>query len=82
MLKFLVFILLVAAVIAFFVLRRTPKRSPRDWRHGGDDGGPILPSSQIGLGTDGKKANDTSSGGARETETTSSDSSGGDGGGD
>jgi len=80
MLKILVFLLLVAAVILFFALRSTPRRPPRDWRRGGDDGGPILPTSQIGLGTGGKKANDTPSGGSRETESASSDASGGDGG--
>jgi len=46
--KLLFFLLLLGAVIAFFALRRTPKRPPRDWRHGGDDPGPVLPGSLIG----------------------------------
>ena len=49
MVKFLVLVLLVAAVFFLFFLRQTPKRPPRDWRHGSDDDGPVKPASQIGL---------------------------------
>lgn len=62
MLKFLVFVLLVIAVIAFFAMRQTPKRPPRDWRHGADDGGPVPPMIHIGSDTSRKPANDSWSG--------------------
>jgi hypothetical protein len=62
MLKFLVFVLLVIAVIAFFAMRQTPKRPPRDWRHGGDDGGPVPPLIHIGSDASRKPAHDTGSG--------------------
>ena len=62
MLKLLVFVLLVIAVIAFFAIRQTPKRPPRDWRHGADDGGPVPPMIHIGSDTSRKPANDTGSG--------------------
>jgi hypothetical protein len=58
MLKFLVFALLVAAVVAFFALRQTPKRPPRDWRHGGDDGGRCRPPSISDIDAGRKPAND------------------------
>lgn len=58
MLKVLVFLLLIAAVIAFFALRQTPKRPPRDWRRGGDDGGPVPPTIHIGTETGRKPVND------------------------
>lgn len=82
MLKILVFLLLVAAVLLFFALRRTPPRPPRDWRRGGEDGGPVLPASQIGLDGSRKTKSGTPSGDSRETESVSSDAGGGDGGGD
>lgn len=83
MLKFLVFALLVAAVIAFFALRQTPKRPPRDWRRGGDDGGPVPPTVHIGLDTSRKPANDTVPGDKPQPALTDSGSDGGgDGGGD
>jgi hypothetical protein len=78
MLKFLVFALLVAAVVAFFALRQTPKRPPRDWRHGGDDGGPVPPTVHIGLDTGRKPANDATPGGKPEPATTDSGGDGGD----
>lgn len=81
MLKFLVFALLVAAVIAFFALRQTPKRPPRDWRHGGDDGGPVPPTVHIGLDTGRKPASDAPHSDKPEPATTDS-GGGGDGGGD
>ncbi|MEX1252509.1 MAG: hypothetical protein WEA77_15125 [Hyphomonas sp.] len=77
MLKFLVFALLVAAVIGFFALRQTPRRPPRDWRHGGDDGGPVPPTVHIGLDTGRKPANDAHPGDKPEPATT--DSGAGDG---
>ncbi|WP_291204233.1 hypothetical protein [Hyphomonas sp.] len=79
MLKLLVIALLAAAVIAFFVLRQTPKRPPRDWRHGSDDAGPVPPTVQVGSDTGRKPANDAPPGGKPEPATTDS---GGDGGGD
>jgi hypothetical protein len=84
MLKFLLFALIIGAVIAFFVARQSPKRPPRDWRHGGDDGGPILPGTVISSDTSRKPANDTRPDEAREPALTDSgsDSGGGDGGGD
>lgn len=86
MLKFLVLALLVAAVVAFFALRQTPKRPPRDWRRGGDDGGPVLPTPQIGTGKVLKQANDADpgkDGKPVKAEAASLDNdSGGDGGGD
>ncbi len=86
MLKFLVFVLLVIGVIAFFALRQTPKRPPRDWRHGGDDGGPVPPTIHIGTDTGRKPANDTGPGDAKpakvEAGALDGDSGGGDGGGD
>ncbi len=83
MLKFLVFALLIAAVIAFFALRRTPKRPPRDWRHGGDDGGPVPPTIHVGMDTSRKPANDASpSDKPQPAKTEAGADSGGDGGGD
>lgn len=83
MLKFLVFALLVAAVIAFFALRQTPKRPPRDWRRGGDDGGPVPPTIHIGTDTGRKPANDTVPADKPQPATTDVGSDGGgDGGGD
>ena len=83
MLKLLVIALLAAAVIAFFVLRQTPKRPPRDWRHGGDDGGPVPPTVHIGMDTGRKPANDTNATDKPQPATTDAGSDGGsDGGGD
>lgn len=48
MLKFLVFALLVAAVIYAFTRRGPGNWPPRDDRGGDDDTGPVLPTSQIG----------------------------------
>lgn len=79
MLKLLVIALLAAAVIAFFVLRQTPKRPPRDWRHGGDDGGPVPPASAVGTDSPRKLPNDSPSG--NKGDPVSSDT-GSDGGGD
>lgn len=83
MLKFLLFALIIGAVVAFFVVRQTPKRPPRDWRHGGDDGGPILPGTVISSDTSRKPAKDTAPDDAREPAMNDSGSSdgGGDGGG-
>lgn len=82
MLKFLVLVLIVGAVIAYFALRQTPKRPPRDWRHGGDDGGPVLPSSQAGTDSPRKLPNDTptSDKGGRVPADTGSDGGSGGGG--
>ena len=86
MLKFLVLALLVIGVIAFFALRQTPKRPPRDWRHGGDDGGPVPPTIHIGTDKAVKPANDAGpgkDGKPVKAEAGSLDNdSGGDGGGD
>ena len=83
MLKFLLFALIIGAVVAFFVVRQSPRRPPRDWRRGGDDGGPILPGMVISSDTSRKPANDTQPGEPREPALTDSgpDSSGADGGG-
>lgn len=86
MLKFVVLILLVIGVIAFFAMRQTPKRPPRDWRHGGDDGGPVPPTIYIGSDTSRKPANDTGPGddgkpAKVEAGALDGDSGGGDGGG-
>jgi hypothetical protein len=81
MLKFIVLGLLVLAVILFFALRQTPRRPPRDWRRGGDDGGPILPGSIIGSDTGSRKHKHTPES-ERENETADAGSdSGSDGGG-
>ncbi len=80
MLKLLVFILLVAAVIAFFALRQTPRRPPRDWRHGGDDGGPVPPTVHIGMDTGRKPVKDAAPSEKPEPATTDSGSDGGGGG--
>jgi hypothetical protein len=84
--KVLVFLLLVGAVIAFFALRQTPKRPPRDWRRGGDDPGPVLPGSVIGHDAGRKSFDDKPSGDSHEkvtgdTVSADGDSGGGDGGG-
>ncbi|HEX9851667.1 MAG TPA: hypothetical protein VGA68_01570 [Woeseiaceae bacterium] len=49
MFKILFLVLLIAAVVFLFFLRQTPRRPPRDWRHGSDDEGPVRPAGQIGL---------------------------------
>ena len=86
MMKLLIFLLLLGAMIAFFALRRTPKRPPRDWRHGGDDPGPLLPGSVIGHDPGRKASGNTpsqDSHGKVSGETVSAGSDGGgDGGGD
>ena len=82
MLKFLALALLIIGVIAFFVLRQTPKRPPRDWRRGGDDGGPVLPTTQIGLDAGRKPANDSAPGDSHDKVTSDMGTSGIDGGGD
>jgi hypothetical protein len=87
MLKFIALVLIVLAVAFFFLLRHTPRRPPRDWRHGGDDGGPVLPTSQIGLDTGRRPANETTPGDTREKVTGNTgapdgEGGGGDGGGD
>ena len=87
MLKFLVLVLLLVGVIAFFMLRQTPKRPPRDWRRGSDDPGPVLPGSVIGDDAGRKSSDDNPSGDSHEkvtgdTVSADSDSGGGDGGGD
>ena len=83
MLKFLVLVLIVGAVIAYFMLRQTPRRPPRDWRHGGDDGGPVLPASQVGTDAPRKLPNDTPSGNKGDpVSADAGNDGGGDGGGD
>ncbi|MEQ9506755.1 MAG: hypothetical protein RLO80_10835 [Hyphomonas sp.] len=47
MLKFLVFALLVAAVIYAFSRRGPPNWPPRDDRGDDDEGGPVRPADQI-----------------------------------
>lgn len=83
MLKFLLIALIIGAVIAFFALRQSPKRPPRDWRRGGDDGGPILPGTVISSDTSRKLPNDSQPDDAREPamNDAGSDGGGGDGGG-
>lgn len=78
--KVLVFLLLVGAVIAFFALRQTPKRPPRDWRRGSDDPGPVLPGSLIGHDTGRKAPGDASSDDSHEKVTGETVSAGSDGG--
>ena len=84
MLKLLVIALLVAAVIAVFVLRQTPKRPPRDWRRGGDDGGPVPPTILAGTDSPRKLPTDTPTGDKVDpvSADTGSDGGGGGGGGD
>lgn len=85
MLKFLVLVLIVIGVIAFFMLRQTPKRPPRDWRRGSDDPGPVLPGTVIGHDTGRKSPGDTSADSNEkvtgDTVSAGSDGAGGDGGG-
>jgi len=82
MLKFLILALIILGVIAFFVIRQTPKRPPRDWRRGSDDPGPVLPGTIIGHDTGRKSFDDKSSGDHEKiTGDTVSSDSGGDGGG-
>jgi hypothetical protein len=82
MLKFLVLALLVVGVIAFFALRQAPKRPPRDWRRGADDGGPVPPTIHIGSGAGRKPANDTGPGADGKPVKAEAGALDGDGGGD
>lgn len=83
MLKLLVIAFIAAVVIAIFVLRQTPKRPPRDWRRGGDDGGPVPPTIAAGSDTGRKPASDSNTSNKPQPATTDAGSDGGsDGGGD